>query len=231
LQVSGLLKDRKLSGEKKLSMQKNRTNTEWQRDLRSDGPSQEEAIIDLRDLLLRATLYTLNRSPGIMVNWDQDEITQWAEDCTQDALIAVLGHLAEFRGDSKFSTWAYKFAINTTYMALRRKHWKDVPLDKLTDGYFKDQSQVHDQDLSVLQGEVWETIRDTIRDELTEKQRQVLELIVFDEVPMDVVVQHFGANRNAIYKLLHDARQKLKLKLLEKGFGTQEAVDLFGTKR
>jgi RNA polymerase sigma-70 factor, ECF subfamily len=225
------VEETKLSGENKFAMQKNRTNAEWLRDLRAGGPSQEDAIIDLRDLLLRAALYTLNRSPGFMINWDRDDVTQSAEDCTQDALIAVLGHLAEFRGDSKFSTWAYKFAINTTYMALRRRHWKDVPLDQLTDGYFKERSQVHDQDLSILRGEVWETIRETIRDELTEKQRQVLELIVFDEVPMDVVVQHFSANRNAIYKLLHDARRKLKVKLLEKGFGTQESVDLFGTKR
>jgi RNA polymerase sigma-70 factor (ECF subfamily) len=212
-------------------MLKNRTNAEWLRDLRSSEASQAEAITDLRDLLLRATLYTLHRSPSSLGSWDQDEINQWAEDCTQDALIAVLDHLSDFRGDSKFTTWVYKFAINTAYMALRRKHWKDIPLEQLRDGDFKDHAAFHDQDLSVMRGEIWEIIRDTIRNELTDKQRQVLELIVFDEVPMDVVVLRFEANRNAIYKLLHDARRKLKQKLLEKGFGTQEAVDLFSAKK
>lgn len=78
-----------------------------------------------------------------------------------------------------------------------------------------------------MQEELWEVIREVIEHDLTEKQRQVLMLMVFKEVPMDEVVRHLGTNRNSVYKLLHDARWKLKDKLLERGFEVGESLSLF----
>jgi RNA polymerase sigma-70 factor (ECF subfamily) len=159
-----------------------------------------------------------------------------SKDCAQNALMAVLEHLHEFRGDSKFTTWAYKFSINIALTAARREWRKGVSLDQYQDNsepfdwFTPDHHELINPDHSLLQRDVFVCIRDTIRDELTDKQRQVLKWMVFDEVPMDIVVEHMHTNRNTIYKLLHDARLKLKRKLLMQGFGTDEAMALFSSK-
>src|SRR5574342_115241 len=98
-----------------------RTNQEWLLDLSASGSLQEAAIADLRDLLLRAALYFFNRNLSDFAGSSRDEILQRAEDCAQDALIAIMDHLGDFRGDSKFTTWAYKFAINIALMTARRE--------------------------------------------------------------------------------------------------------------
>src|SRR5512139_1700519 len=141
-------------------MPKVRTNQEWLDDLQASGANQETAIADLRDLLLRAALYFFSRNLGDFENNNNDEILQRAEDCAQDALIAVMKHLSDFRGDSKFTTWAYKFAINTALMASRRERWKGVSLDQLTpsgeDNFFEtvlqDKSDGAAPEESALQG-------------------------------------------------------------------------------
>src|SRR5574342_261976 len=112
-------------------MSKPRTNQEWLRDLNASGPLQEAAIADLRDLLLRAALYFFSRNLSDFGGLSRSDILQRAEDCAQDALIAVIKHLSDFRGDSKFTTWAYKFAINMALMAARRERWKNISLDEL----------------------------------------------------------------------------------------------------
>lgn len=214
-----------------------RTNQEWLHDLNASGAAQEAAISDLRDILLRAALYFFSRNLDDFGGSSRDEILQRAEDCAQDALIAVLNHLSDFRGDSKFSTWAYKFAINIALMAARRERWKGVSLDELSassEGAFsewvmQDKSDRVAPEQSAIQDEVREIIRDVIERDLTDKQRRVLLLMVFNEVPMDEVVRHLGANRNAVYKMLHDARRKLKSGLQARGFEVGETLTLFGT--
>src|SRR5512141_474408 len=112
-------------------MVKTRSNQEWQQELMDSGSVQEVAISDLRELLLRAALYFFSRNLGDFQGLGRVETLQRAEDCAQDALIAVLEHLSDFRGDSKFTTWAYKFAINISMMAARRERWKGVSLDEM----------------------------------------------------------------------------------------------------
>jgi RNA polymerase sigma-70 factor, ECF subfamily len=218
-------------------MSKTRTNEEWLHDLNASGEVQEAAILDLRDLLLRATLYFFSRNLSDFNGQNRDEILQRAEDGAQEALIAVLNHLLEFRGDSKFTTWAYKFAINIALMTSRRERWKNVSFDQfaqaeddfLPEWIMRDESAGPDQ--SALQGEVGEVIREVIEHELTDKQRQILILMVFHEVPMDEVVRRFGTNRNAVYKMLHDARRKLKNSLQARGFDVGEVLTLFSVQR
>jgi RNA polymerase sigma-70 factor, ECF subfamily len=207
-------------------MSDSRTNKEWLDELTASGEIQETAIADLRNLLLRAALYFFNRNPGDFEGMNRDEILQCAEDCAQEALIAVMDHLADFRGDSKFTTWAYKFAINMALMTARRQRWKGKSLDELPvsnralfDGELPDQS--------LIQREIRGILEEVIKGELTDRQRQVLILMVFHEVPMDEVVQRLGTNRNAIYKMLHDARRKLKNRLLARGFEVEELLALF----
>ena len=220
-------------------MSNTRMNQEWLEDLNAGGSVQEAAISDLRDLLLRAALYFFSRNLGDFQGMNREEILQRAEDCAQDALIAVTNHLSDFRGDSKFTTWAYKFAINTAMMAARRERWKDVSLDELASsakGNFiewliQDKVDGVAPEQSAMQEEIREVIREVIERDLTEKQRQVLFMMVFNNVPMDEVVRHFGTNRNAIYKMLHDARQKLKSSLQARGFEVSEALTLFSASR
>ncbi len=212
-----------------------RTNQEWLNELRAGSPSQEQAIADLRNILLRAALYSFNRYLGHFEGLGPEEILQRSEDCAQDALMAVLSHLHEFRGDSKFTTWAYKFAVNISLMAARRERWKGVSLDQLTrtgetvfsEWVMRDKAAEVSPEQSAMQDQLRETIRKVIQEELTEKQRQVLLWVVFYEVPMDEVVRHLGSNRNSVYKLLHDARQKLKSGLLSRGFEMDETFASF----
>jgi len=212
-----------------------RTNQEWSHDLNATGALQEAAIADLRDLLLRAALYFFSRNLGDLAGLSRDEILQRAEDCAQDALIAVVQHLSEFRGDSKFSTWAYKFAINIALMSARRERWKGISLDELSEAgeeEFSEWVRVGKSgdvspEQSAMQEELRGVIQEMIEHDLTDKQRQVIMLMVFKEVPMDEVVRHLGTNRNSVYKLLHDARWKLKSGLQERGFEVGETINLF----
>jgi RNA polymerase sigma-70 factor (ECF subfamily) len=205
--------------------------------LKSDGPAQTEALLDLRAYLLRAALYALYRSRSAFRDFAPADIKQLAEDCAQDALTAILGHLDQFRGDSRFTTWAYKFAINTALVASRRERWGRVSLDRLLNspdlveriGSARDASS--DPQRRALQGEVLAAIRQGIESHLTERQRQALTAIVFDEVPLDELARHWGSNRNALYKLLHDARRKLKAHLRERGFDAKGIIDVFHNDR
>jgi len=220
-------------------MSEKRTNQEWLRDLNAGGPVQEAAIADLRDLLLRAALYFFTRNLGDFGGSSRAEIVQRAEDSAQDALIAVMDHLSDFRGDSKFTTWAYKFAINLALMASRHERWKGVSLDELassgegdlSEWLMQDKSEGAAPEQSSMQAEIRQIIREVIEGDLTKNQRDVLYMMVFNEVPLDEVVRHFGTNRNAIYKMLHDARRKVKNGLQARGFEVGEMLSLFGGSR
>ncbi len=219
-------------------MSHTRTNQEWVHDLSASGAQQTAALVDLRELLLRGTLYFFSRNLGDFGGLNRDEVLQRAEDAAQDALIALMEHLQDFRGDSKFTTWAYKFGINMALMAARRERWKAVSLDELAaaseDSAFEWAMQETPgvaPEHSAMQEEARGIIQEVIERELTEKQRRVLTLMVFNEVPMDEVVRHMGGNRNAVYKLLHDARRKLKSGLEARGFGVSETLSLFGPER
>lgn len=218
-------------------MSEQRDNQAWLTALKSSGEMQTAALADLRDILLRAALFFFSRNLGDFQGLSRTEILQRAEDCAQDALIAVMDHLSDFRGDSKFSTWAYKFAINKAMMAARRERWKGFSLDELTEAgeinysawLVQDKSDGITPEQSAIQTELREVIRSVIENDLTEKQRQVLLLMVFNEVPMDkVVVLLLGTNRNSVYKLLHDARRRLKSCLMTRGFEVNETLDSFG---
>src|SRR5687768_3639448 len=220
-----------------LLMLNSRSNNEWLHDLRANGASQDAAIADLQNMLLRAALFFFSRNLGDFEKRSRDEILKMAEDCAQEALIAIMNHLSDFRGDSKFTTWAYKFAVNIALMAARRERWRGVSLDQLSslessaffEGAILDRPPGPTLDQSAMQGEVRGIIQEIIKRDLTEKQRRVLMMMVFNEVPMDEVVRELGTNRNAIYKLLHDARRKLKSGLQSHGFEVGETLTLFSS--
>lgn len=224
-----------MSGASTPGMAQKRSNEEWMRDLSGTGEHRDEAINDLRQFLLQAALYTLYRHLKDIRALNHSERFALAEDCTQEALITVLDHLDEFKGESKFSTWAFKFAVNISLACARREGWKQISLEQLsesTDSFnwyiSTTDSAPPSVELQTLQAEVAAVLDKAIQHDLTDKQRMVFRLIVFEQVPMDAIVQRLGTNRNAVYEMLHNARKKLKRALQAHGFQLEEIFRFFG---
>ena len=214
-----------------------RTNDEWIRALGERGEAQAAALDELRLLLVRAARFALQRGQSRAGRRGTFDVDQLAEDCAQNALVAILDRLQDFRGDSRFTTWAYKFAINMALVAGRREAWKPVSLDALLESAGPATWRLEADTLSgdpeqvARRGEAWKVIQEVIETELSERQRQALKAIVLDEVPLDELVRHWGSSRNAVYKLLHDARWKLKTRLQARGFAAREVLGMFGGAR
>jgi RNA polymerase sigma-70 factor (ECF subfamily) len=212
---------------------KARPNSDWLRDLQASGEEQAAALGELRAYLLRAARFALHRRAGQLAHRAPADVDQLAEDCAQEALLAILARLDEFRGDSRFTTWAYTFAVHAALVAARREAWKAVPLDTLLDdpGGLARLGEIAsldaDPDRRVRRAEAWAVIRDVLAHELTTRQRQALHALLVEDVPLDELVRHWRSNRNAIYKLVHDARRRLKARLESRGFPAGEILELF----
>jgi len=211
-----------------------RTNEAWLRDLRAGGEAQSGALEDLRDYLLRAARRALHRSRGWLAHLGPLDREAIAEDCAQEALVAVLARLDDFRGDSRFTTWAYAFAVNIALVAARREGWRRVSLDDLLGGpdavASVEAALDADPDRSAQRAEAWAAIREVLDHQLTERQRQALTAVVLQGVPLDELVRHWDSNRNAVYKLLHDARRKLRAGLQARGLEPEEILGLFAAR-
>jgi RNA polymerase sigma-70 factor, ECF subfamily len=208
------------------------TNDAWLADLRAPDATREAAIARLREYLLRAVLVYLTRHRSDLSVFDFDELRQMAEDWAQQALIQVLANLDSFRGDSKFTTWAYRVAINLAAGELRRKHWENVSLDTLTEAdspdlSLKEDTSVPSPEAQIARDQVWETISGIIDDALTLRQRTVLTQIVVDGVPVEVVADRLSTNRNNIYKIVHDARRKLRREIEARNWTAEEMLAVF----
>ncbi|MGH7267091.1 MAG: RNA polymerase sigma factor [Candidatus Rokuibacteriota bacterium] len=207
-----------------------RTSAEWLRELKASGAEQAGALADLRLYLLRAARHALYRTRARLAHLTRVDLDAVAEDCAQEALVAILAKLDDFRGDSRFTTWAYKFAVNIALVAARREGWKRASLDDVLRSEVSeslDPGLETDPDRVAQRVEAWAAIRDTIDHHLTERQRQALTAVVLQDVPLDELVRHWGSNRNAVYKLLHDARRKLRARLEARGLKAEEVLGLF----
>jgi RNA polymerase sigma-70 factor, ECF subfamily len=138
-----------------------------------------------------------------------------------DALVAILGKLHRFRGDSRFTTWAYKFALLEAAATLRRRPWRGREVSLDDDGW----AQLLDDrlaapDAQAETGELIGAVRDAIAEVLTSHQRAVLVALALNDVPIDVLAERRHTTRGALYKTLHDARRKLRARLAEDGLAT-----------
>jgi len=188
----------------------------WLEPLRGEGPERERAVAELHALLLRAARFTVQRAAARgQLREALDDLAQQSAD---DALVAVLAKLDTFRGESRFTTWAYKFAILETSVALRRHAWqgREIPLEQ--DAWHR----LHDAAASpgerVQTDELLRALGDAIGDALTAHQRRVLIAVTLDGVPIDVLAERLGTTRGALYKTLHDARRRLRERLAARGF-------------
>jgi RNA polymerase sigma-70 factor (ECF subfamily) len=194
-----------------------RTNQEWLAALRS--PQRDEALADLRALLVRGLGYALAGHSGV------DDST--LEDFAQDALLKILDGLDSFRGESRFTTWAQKIAVNVAFTELRRHRWRDVSLDEMTG--FPDADPSAGPEQQAIQRTLLSTLSRIIATELTDKQRQALVAARIHGMPLEEVARRMGTNRNALYKLLHDARQRLKKRMMDEGLSPQDVLAAFGS--
>ncbi|MCI0709883.1 MAG: sigma-70 family RNA polymerase sigma factor [Chloroflexi bacterium] len=214
-----------------------RTNEEWLQDLSQENtPRQAAALDDLHEYLKRGIYFYLSRERSDLSDRSHDDLMQMAGDFAQDATLRILDNLMTFRGDSRFTTWAMKIGTRTAISELRRARYKDFSLDQLTvNGEFM---------LGIEQGEptskqpvspekfteredVLQIIGQAIDEALTERQRQAIEAVTLRGISMDVVADQMGTNRNALYKLLHDARKKLKSHLEAQGVPVEYIMNLF----
>jgi RNA polymerase sigma-70 factor (ECF subfamily) len=147
-----------------------------------------------------------------------EELEDIATQAADDALVAVLGKLDDFRGASRFTTWAYKFALLEAGVRLRRRAWqgREVVLD--SESWARLAQSAPGPEGDVERGELLDALSGCIGDELTAHQRQVLVALTLDGVPIDVLAERLSTTRGALYKTLHDARRRLRTALADKGF-------------
>ncbi|MFV1858462.1 MAG: RNA polymerase sigma factor [Anaerolineales bacterium] len=203
-----------------------RANEQWVADLSVPGEAQEDALSDLRSIILRGLPYALS-------NWlspSDPQFESLSEEVAQDTLLRVLDSLHTFEGRSKFTTWVHKIAVRIALTELRRKRWRDVSLDELTEnvpgeGFLA--AQEAGPDVVAEQSDMIAHLQRVISEELTEKQREALTATRIHGMPMEEVARRMGTNRNALYKLLHDARQRLKSRLEEEGLSPEDLLAAF----
>lgn len=206
-----------------------RNNEQWIIDLRAGGDAQSAALSDLRTALMAGLPYALSRwlSPG-------DPLFEpLIEETAQDALLKVLDNLNSFEGRSQFTTWAYKIAVNLALSKLRRRQWQDVSLDELVG---EDAEMINpglDADPTAGPAQLAEQrdllarVNRIIQEELTEKQRTALMARLVYGMPAERISEEMRMERNALYKLLHDARENLKRRLEREGLTAQDVLAAF----
>jgi len=182
------------------------------------GPVHDQAVECLHDLLLGAARVEVSRRRASLTYVRGEEFEDIAMQAADDALVAVLKKLDGFRGESRFTTWAYKFALLEAGVRVRRRAWqeREVILDSESWTQFAQQTPGPDADAE--QAELLRTLSECIGDELTPHQRQVLVALAIDGVPIDVLAERLRTTRGALYKTLHDARRKLRTTLADRGF-------------
>jgi RNA polymerase sigma-70 factor, ECF subfamily len=193
-----------------------RDSREWLRSLRAGGATGDEAIARLHALLLRAAGFEVARRRQSLPHL-RDQLDEIAHEAADDALIGVLARLDHFRAESRFTTWAYKFAVFEAATKLRKRAWqgREVPLDPETWTLFANVDPEPEEEVELR--ELLSTLQTGINDILTSHQRSVLVALALNDVPIDVLAERLSTTRGALYKTLHDARRKLRTHLAECG--------------
>ena len=191
----------------------------WLRALSGTGPEREDAVERLHALLLRAARFEVaRRQRTVGVASGSGDLDDCAVQAAADALVAILSKLHTYRGDSRFTTWAYKFVLLEAAAKLRRRPWhgREVPLE--ADGWAQllDDRQASPH-VQAEASQLIDAVRDAIAEVLTPQQRAVLVAITLNDVPIDVLAERRATTRGALYKTLHDARRKLRARLAKDG--------------
>ena len=187
---------------------------EWLTGLRE---RRDESVAQLHALLLRAARFEVARRRPTLPHLRGNELEDIAYEAADDALMSVLARLDDFRGESRFTTWAYKFALLEAAVKLRKRAWqgREVPLEPESWSLFTTADLGPEDEAE--QSELLRTVQTAVAEELTPHQREVLVAIALNGVPIDVLAERLDTTRGALYKTLHDARRKLRKHLDETG--------------
>ena len=189
----------------------------WVEALRAGGAERDRAVRRLHELLLSAARFELNRRRAALSHERGEELDDLAVQAADDATVAVLAKLDQFRGASRFTTWAYKFALLEAGVRLRRRAWqgREVVLDEAGWSQFASSGKGVAEELEGA--ELLAQLKGAIHAELTPHQRRVFVALALNEVPIDVLSERLGTTRGALYKTLHDARRRLRAALAARG--------------
>ncbi len=190
----------------------------WLTDLRGEGQLRQQATARLHELLLRAARFEVNRRRASMPHLRGGDFDDLAHQAADDALMAILSKLDDFRGDSRFTTWAYKFALLEAAVKLRRRAWQGRELPVEPEHWSVMADSAPSPAANAEQRELLEQIQETIKAELSPHQREVLLAVAVNGVPIDVMAERLNTTRGALYKTVHDARKKLRAGLEGAGF-------------
>jgi len=192
---------------------------DWVGELRAGGAREQAAVEELHALLLKAARFEVGRRGAELAHLrdDHEDLAQQAAD---DALMAVLRKLSDFRGESRFTTWAYKFALLEAAVKVRHRAWqgREVPL---ADEGWAALTDPRSAGRGAEEAELFAALREEI-ERLGARQREVLVAVTLSGVPIDVLAERLGSTRGALYKNLHDARRKLREELAARGFRVDE---------
>jgi len=190
----------------------------WVQGLVTSGSARDATVVRLHELLLRVARSEVRRRQG-QLRITGPELDDLAHQAAADAVVGVTAKIAQFRGESRFTTWACKFAIFEVSTKMGRHFWQkptiamdDEDWDRLPDRFGLDPARVAEW------RDVVAALRQAIDDELTEHQRRIFVAIVLNGTPLDALVSELDSNRNAIYKTLFDARRKLRASLVTNGY-------------
>jgi RNA polymerase sigma-70 factor (ECF subfamily) len=208
-----------------------RTNEQWLSDLRAGSLRREAALGDLRAEILYGLPFALR-------DWlapDDPHFAPLVEEVTQETLMRVLEHLDSFEGRSQFTTWAHKIAVRVALTELRRRKWREVSLESLLEGEtdiapprrMARNAATSSPERVVEKAELLEHVRRIIDEELTDRQRLAMTAVALKGMPLEEVARRMGTERNALYKLLHDARLRLKRRLALDGLVIGEMLAVF----
>ena len=189
----------------------------WLAAVGAEGSTGEEARVRLRALLLKAARFEISRRRTSLPHLRGGDLDDLAQQSANDALMAILGKLDTYRGESRFTTWAYKFALLEAAVKLRRRAWqgREIPLEAEQWATFADQGG--SPGASAEEREVLGSIGAAIETELSTHQREVLVAVALNGVPIDVLAERMSTTRGALYKTIYDARKKLRAHLGEAG--------------
>jgi RNA polymerase sigma-70 factor, ECF subfamily len=190
----------------------------WLRALRTTGSEHDEAVARLHELLLRAARFEVSRRRAALSHVRGEELDDLAVQAADDALVAVLAKLDDYRGASRFTTWAYKFALLEAGVRLRRRAWQKREVVLQPEAWPLLADRAAGPEGLTETAELLQALGQAVDVGLTEHQREVLVALALNEVPIDVLADRLETTRGALYKTLHDARRKLRAELAQRGF-------------
>jgi RNA polymerase sigma-70 factor, ECF subfamily len=189
----------------------------WVAALAGHGPDHEAALDRLHALLLRAARFELGRRQSQLAGLSGAERNDLAVQAADDAMMAVLARLDDFRGLSRFTTWAYKFALLEAASKARRVAWRHRELPRPPEDWLALADPGGRPEAAAEHAELLAALRTAVAEQLTPQQREVLLTVVAGRVPLDVLAERRGTTRGALYKTIHDARRKLRAHLAQAG--------------